>query len=106
MNKVFEKKFERRVENFHCSHCGNFVEGTGYTDHCPACLWSKHVDINPGDRKENCGGMMEPIGVETKGDGYIIYYKCLDCNYPHRVKSSPDDNFDEILKLSHRPIKN
>jgi len=47
-----EKKFQKRIENFTCEKCGLFVKGTGYTDHCPNCLWSKHMDINPGDRKE------------------------------------------------------
>lgn len=100
-----EKKFERKIEDFRCKHCGTSVKGTGYTDHCPECLWSKHVDINPGDRKSECGGMMEPVAVEDKGSGYVIYYKCTDCNHKHRVKSGSDDNFDEILKLTGRPIK-
>jgi hypothetical protein len=102
---MFEKKYERKKENFTCSKCNTFVEGTGYTDHCPNCLWSKHVDVNPGDRKAECKGMMEPIGVKPKGFNYIIYYKCNGCGHSHRVKSTSDDNFEEILKLSSRPIK-
>ncbi|MGC8981457.1 MAG: RNHCP domain-containing protein [Minisyncoccia bacterium] len=61
-----QKKFQRRIEDFRCERCGTFVKGTGYIDHCPNCLWSKHVDINPGDRKANCGGMMKPKGVEIQ----------------------------------------
>jgi rubrerythrin len=100
-----EKRFQKRIEDFFCEHCGTFVKGRGFTDHCPKCLWSKHVDINPGDRKSECQGMMEPIGVEVKGDEYTIYYRCRKCGYNHRVKSTPEDNFDEILKLISRPIK-
>jgi hypothetical protein len=103
---MLEKKFERRIENFKCKHCGTVVEGTGYTDHCPMCLWSKHVDINPGDRKAECNGMMEPIGVETKNNGYTIYYKCTDCSHKHRVKSDANDNFDSMLKLTGKPFAN
>ena len=98
-----EKRFQKRVEDFVCEHCGAKVKGKGYTDHCPRCLWAKHVDVNPGDRKSQCGGLMEPIGAEVKSDGYIIYYRCTKCNYRHRVKSAPDDNFDEIIKILYIP---
>ena len=99
-----EKKFQRSKEDFVCEHCGAYVHGNGYTDHCPYCLWSKHVDINPGDRKSKCGGLMKPIAAEPKGDGYLIYYQCLKCGRISRVKSAPNDNFEEILKLVHNPI--
>ena len=94
-----EKKFQRRIEDFVCDHCGTSIKGAGYTDHCSNCLWSKHVDINPGDRKERCGGSMDPIGVEDKSDGYIINYRCTKCGYKHKVKAVPEDNFEELLKL-------
>lgn len=98
------KKFERRIEDFVCEHCDTEVEGNGYTDHCPNCLYSKHVDVNPGDRAEDCGGLMIPKAVEIKSDGYKIYYDCEKCGYEHRVKSAPDDNFEAILSLSKNPI--
>ena len=69
-----EKRFQKKVEDFVCERCGTFVKGTGYTDHCPKCLWSKHVDVNPGDRKSECLGTMEPIGVEVKSKEYIISF--------------------------------
>jgi len=97
-----EKRFQKCIEDFICEKCGNKVEGKGYTDHCPQCLWSKHIDVNPGDRKSECGGLMEPIGAEVKNDKYIIYYRCTKCGFKHRVKSTPDDNFDEIIKVASR----
>ncbi|MFN2146641.1 MAG: RNHCP domain-containing protein, partial [Anaerolineales bacterium] len=36
-------KFQRRIEYFICEHCGAEVSGVGFTNHCPVCLWSKHV---------------------------------------------------------------
>ncbi len=99
------RKFERKIEDFSCENCGTSVKGDGYTDHCPSCLYSKHVDINPGDRNCDCKGIMEPIAAEVKKDGYRIYYKCLECDYTHRVKSSPEDNFEAILPLIGKPIK-
>jgi|TARA_Y100000031_G_C8252241_1_gene401098 hypothetical protein len=93
------KKFQRRIEDFDCEKCGRKVKGKGYADHCPECLWSKHVDVNPGDRKSECGGSMEPIGLEIKSDKYIIHYHCAKCGLKHRVRSAPDDNFDTLTKV-------
>ncbi|MFH0814714.1 MAG: RNHCP domain-containing protein [Candidatus Falkowbacteria bacterium] len=93
------KKFIKKIENFVCEKCGAVAKGNGYTDHCPRCLWSKHVDINPGDRANLCKGMMQPIGVETTNNVYVIQYKCELCKAEHRVKSAAGDNFEEILKL-------
>ena len=99
-----KKRFQKRIEDFVCEKCGAFVKGTGYTDHCPECLWSKHVDVNPGDREAECGGLMEPIGVEVKGGEYIIHYQCQRCGYRFRVKAAPEDNFEKILKLVSKPL--
>jgi len=63
---IVGKKFQRQKEDFVCGECGTTVSGTGYTNHCPQCLWSMHVDVNPGDRAAACGGMMEPKKVEKK----------------------------------------
>ncbi len=94
------KKFQKRIENFNCEHCGKLVKGSGFTDHCPKCLWSKHLDINPGDRKAKCQGMMEPKELEIKGKNYFIHYLCLKCGYRYKVKSVPFDNFEELIKLT------
>jgi len=99
------KKFQRKIEDFDCQKCGNRVKGNGYTDHCPYCLWSKHVDINPGDRKSKCNGLMRPIGAEVKSDKYIVHYRCLKCGFKHQVKAAANDNFAEILKLINHPLE-
>ncbi|MDR0423029.1 MAG: RNHCP domain-containing protein, partial [Rickettsiales bacterium] len=70
------KKFIKKVENFVCEQCGFEVLGSGYTNHCPNCLYSKHVDINPGDRLCECEGLMLPIDIEQKGGKFIIVHKC------------------------------
>lgn len=98
------KRFQRKIEDFICSQCGAKIKGTGYTDHCPRCLWSSHVDINPGDRQASCGGAMEPIGVEIKGGGKIIYYQCKKCSFKHRVKAADSDNLEAIIKLTESGI--
>lgn len=94
------KKFTKTVENFSCAHCGADVIGTGYTNHCPKCLWSRDVDINPGDRASTCGGLMKPVSVETKNNGYIITHKCEKCGKIKRQHSAENDDTDELIKIS------
>ncbi|TSA45926.1 RNHCP domain-containing protein [bacterium] len=92
--------FQKRKEDFECGNCGRAVKGDGYTNHCPVCLWSRHVDQNPGDRKETCGGLMKPVGLEINGSEYTIIHKCQKCGAIKKNKSAMQDNFAEILKLS------
>lgn len=97
------KQFTKRIENFTCEHCGAQVSGNGYTNHCPMCLWSKHVDNNPGDRQSTCNGMMEPISATPTKDGYIIIHKCQKCGKTIKQHSSENDNIDTIIKISSNP---
>jgi hypothetical protein len=100
-----EKQFQKNKEDFVCINCGEKIKGTGYTNHCPNCLFSLHVDINPGDRKNSCRGVMEPVKIEKKGKGYIIYHKCKKCNQIKKNKTSDIDNVDLILEiLESQPV--
>jgi len=94
------KKFQRTKENFTCENCEHFVEGTGYTNHCPQCLWSKHVDINPGDRTETCQGLMKPTEIQQKKKEYSILHTCTKCGLEKKNKTAKDDDFNEVLKIS------
>lgn len=91
--------FKKTTEDFNCENCGNFVVGNGYTNHCPKCLWSKHVDVYPGDRAASCGGMMKPAGVVKESDDFVITHICERCNYQKRNKVSKGDDFDVLLLL-------
>lgn len=93
------RTFQKKIEDFKCMNCGYTVLGSGYTNHCLKCLYSKHVDINPGDRLNTCGGIMQPISFEKKGDDYILIHKCLKCGAKKRNKTAKDDNFDILLSL-------
>ncbi|HOY56359.1 MAG TPA: RNHCP domain-containing protein [bacterium] len=95
------KKFQKRLESFVCAHCKTQVVGGGYTDHCPQCLWSRHVDINPGDRQCRCRGLMAPVSAVVKKNGFVIFYVCQICGFEHQVKAAPDDNFELILSLTN-----
>jgi hypothetical protein len=96
------QKFIKVKENFICEHCNAEVLGTGYTNHCPKCLWSKHVDINPGDRAESCGGMMEPIEVEFKSGNFDIIQQCQKCGAVKRNKVAEDDNPEILIALAEK----
>ena len=96
------KHFSRCIEDFVCENCGELVKGDGYTDHCPNCLFSKHVDINPGDREATCDGIMEPISVEGGRKGFIITSRCKKCGHTKRNRSSKNDNLEKIIELSKK----
>lgn len=97
------KHFQRTTEDFTCEQCGTFVRGSGYTNHCPKCLWSKHVDVNPGDRQATCQGLMRPISVDTRRGHYVLLQRCTVCGHERRNRTSPDDSFDAILQISSQP---
>ena len=93
------KKFTKKKENFICDVCKTEVKGDGYTDHCTNCLWSKHVDINPGDRASTCLGLMKPIKIEKQKDTYRVVNKCIVCGFEKTNMLSPDDNWDTVIKI-------
>lgn len=97
--KLGERRFKRVVEDFVCMNCGAAVRGRGYTDHCPECLWSRHVDIMPGDRKNPCKGMMEPVGVVYEKGNYVISYICIKCGAPKNMKAAESDKQEMLDRL-------
>ena len=103
-----EKRFKKNDSGFVCKSCGKTVEALCYTsrNHCPFCLCSLHVDVNPGDRANGCGGILRPI--QTLPDpkrGFIIIHRCercgatVRCRAAHEAKVQPDD-MDLIIKLT------
>lgn len=100
------KRFKMIDEEFICENCGNHVEPLLKTarDHCNKCLYSKHVDVFPGDRACECRGLLVPIAIEKFKDTYKIVYKCSKCGLIHKNIMAADDDFDEILKIMQNPI--
>lgn len=102
------KRFKMIDEEFICNVCGKLVKKLEYTarDHCPYCLSSKHLDINPGDRSADCGGTLEPIDIEKgKKDLYKIVYKCNKCGEIKKNKTAIDDDFEKILEIMSKENK-
>lgn len=107
------KRFQVVNEGFICDNCGKAVLPTtcgSPRNHCPFCLYSKHVDIHVGDRSNPCRGTMKPIGVISAArKEYIIAHKCKKCGEVMRSRIIPSrdiqpDNFDLVIDLSTRPV--
>jgi len=97
--------------SFHCGHCGVAVSldapGTSHRNHCPNCLWSRHLDRNtPGDRKAAaCSGGMEPIAVTVRGEGrWVLVHRCTDCGRLRLNKTAGDDNVLLLMRLAALPL--
>lgn len=101
LDKEGRRNFLRKLENFVCENCGERVVGDGYTDHCPKCLFGKHVDEEfPGDRASECRGLMEPMKSTYKSGYFRIYYKCSRCRHEFWVKATEDDKNELLIKLT------
>lgn len=103
-------------KKFKCSHCGRWVSvdrfiGTAYRNHCPFCLWSKHVDLKKsGDRQARCQGEMEPIGLTFKHEGWdkwgklkqgelMLIHRCNICGKISINRIAADDEPQAILAV-------
>jgi len=96
------RTFQRKIENFTCRNCGCLVKGNGYTNHCPKCLFSLHVDINPGDRSAKCHGLMRPLSLQKKNGELKILHFCTLCGHKRLNRVNADDNPEMIIELSSR----
>ena len=102
------KTFTKNDQGFECVNCGKNVLPLKYTsrDHCPFCLCSIHIDINPGDRANTCLGILKPVDLEySQNKGYVIVYKCQKCGKMHKNKVSDDDDKNTVLKVSNKTYK-
>jgi hypothetical protein len=111
-------KGEKEEGNFRCEHCNQLVidteyVGTHHRNHCPSCLWSKHVDKEKsGDRLSTCNSMMKPVGITFKQEGIdkyghtregelMLVHMCdkLECKKASINRIAGDDNPQEILNI-------
>lgn len=96
------------MENhFRCLNCKKEVvessyQGTSHRNHCPWCLWSRHVDENnAGDRKSFCKAKMEPVGLTFKNaEGELmLIHRCANCGKISINRIAGDDSEDKILEI-------
>jgi hypothetical protein len=103
------ERAERAAASFRCVHCRTDVStsapGTLHRNHCPFCLWSRHVDDEPGDRAADCGASMEPIAMTVRGDGeWVLIHRCSGCGVLHANRIAGDDNPLLLLRVAVRPL--
>lgn len=100
-------RFTKNDSGFTCTHCGREVAPLRYTsrNHCPYCLWSMHLDVNPGDRASDCMAPLEPVtAAPDPKRGYIITHRCTKCGELRRNKAAQDDDIRLIIQLTARHI--
>jgi hypothetical protein len=103
------RKNRRETHGFQCVKCSLFIAaeayGTRHRNHCPRCLWSRHVDDEPGDRAAACRAPMAPIGVEVRGDGeWAVIHRCAGCRTIRTNRIAGDDSELALLQLVLRPL--
>lgn len=99
------KTFTKNDDGFVCIHCNKSVAPLGITsrNHCPYCLHSLHVDINPGDRENPCRGILIPVHIELNSKkGKVIVFKCQKCGKIVRNKAAFDDSEKSILDIMRK----
>ena len=108
---IMEKRFQKKDEGFTCINCGLEVLPLQTTsrNHCPRCLCSLHVDINPGDRANPCRGILRPIAAEPDSKkGYILIQRCEKCGELRRNRAAADakvqpDDIRVLITLTSAP---
>lgn len=119
-NRIYGSHGRRRKEfdqgSFRCIHChlpvmgDRSFAGVNNRNHCPHCLWSKHVDqYKPGDRKSLCCASMEPIGLTFKATNkkynaenhgeLMIIHRCANCGKLSINRIAADDSSGSLLEL-------
>ncbi len=110
--KQFDKGYYKKhpcTDSFTCKKCGRLVtaEGAGsnHRNHCPNCLTSLHLDIEPGDRAANCGGLMEPVAVWIRKNGeWAIIHRCSRCGTFSSNRIAADDNPMKLMSIAMKPL--
>lgn len=96
-------------ESFTCKVCGRLVvpngAGSDHRNHCPYCLASMHLDIEPGDREADCGGAMEPVAVWVRKNGeWAIIHRCKICGALSSNRIAADDNPMKLMSIAMKPV--
>jgi hypothetical protein len=96
--------------SFRCTRCRMDVPtdapGTAHRNHCPYCLWSRHVDDDtPGDRASDCLSAMEPIAISVRKDGeWVLIHRCTGCGTLNANRTAGDDSPLLLMRLAVRPL--
>jgi hypothetical protein len=121
-SRSFERRQPHRAgadfaeSGFTCRHCTNYVTcapeiaGVQNRNHCPYCLWSRHLDgAAAGDRRSACRATMRPVGLTTKRsrnkyarerDGELmIIHQCTVCAKLVLNRIAADDSDSALIDI-------
>jgi hypothetical protein len=110
---------------FKCGHCHVFVSaeailsGVNNRNHCPYCLWSKHLDLyQAGDRLAACKSLMQPVGLALKrtrkkygpqaanglrdAGELMLVHLCVDCARVSLNRIAADDDVEKAWGIFAR----
>jgi hypothetical protein len=102
--------------SFQCLHCHYHVSteplyaGVQNRNHCPYCLWSRHVDWKEaGDRLAVCRAEMQPVGLAVKltrkkyapagGGELMLVHLCRECGKVSINRLASDDDPEKVLEI-------
>ena len=96
-------------ETFICGNCGRTVTppecGSEHRNHCPHCLWSRHMDLKPGDRRSGCRGMMDPVSIWVRiNREWAVMHRCSKCGFIRPNRIAGDDNEILLFTLAARAM--
>lgn len=110
--KLYEKGYYKThpcTDAFVCRHCGRLVApggaGSEHRNHCPNCLTSLHLDIEPGDREADCGGLMDAVAVWVRNRGeWAVIHRCRRCGALSSNRVAADDNPMKLMSIAMKPL--
>jgi hypothetical protein len=108
--------------SFTCLHCElpvtaeRWSSGVNNRNHCPYCLWSRHVDLNEaGDRLSACKAEMQPIGLTIKqvkkkyarpdSGELMLVHLCSDCGKVSINRIAADDVPERVMEVFDASLK-
>lgn len=109
---------EAQEASFRCAHChyqvsaSHLLAGVQNRNHCPYCLWSRHVDsLKAGDRLASCKAEMKPIGLTlkatrkkygpAKAGELMLIHQCQGCGKISINRIAADDTPARLLEVFH-----
>ena len=110
------QRYTEKNQDFKCLHChyyvsaDAFIAGVNNRNHCPYCLWSRHMDLfEAGDRLAVCKAEMQPIGLTLKrtrkkygmakyGELMLIHL-CSDCEKISLNRIAADDDTELVYEI-------
>lgn len=117
MNREHKKMMYQRgyyrsnpcTDHFTCKVCDRLVvpvgAGSDHRNHCPNCLSSLHLDLEPGDRAADCGGIMDPVGVWVRKNGeWAVIHRCRRCGALSSNRVAADDNPMKLMSIALKPL--